>query len=100
MRVHEDDRVLWPRRCRPQDQAAQNLGATRLDVLREVILPGSLPGINQRLKVCLALAWTCVLSAEMVAATHGLGALIWFAKTGTTWRWSWWGWSRSASRCS
>jgi len=32
------------------------------------------------LKVCLALAWTCVLSAEMVAATHGLGALIWFAK--------------------
>ena len=61
-------------------KAAQNLGATRLDVLREVILPGSLPGIISGLKVCLALAWTCVLSAEMVAATHGLGALIWFAK--------------------
>ena len=61
-------------------KAAQNLGARRLDVLREVILPGSLPGIISGLKVCLALAWTCVLSAEMVAATHGLGALIWFAK--------------------
>lgn len=61
-------------------KAAQNLGATRLDVLREVILPGSLPGIISGLKVCLALAWTCVLSAEMVAATHGLGALIWYAK--------------------
>ncbi|HXJ84949.1 MAG TPA: ABC transporter permease [Candidatus Methylomirabilis sp.] len=61
-------------------KAAQNLGATRLDVLREVILPGALPGIISGLKVCLALAWTCVLSAEMVAATHGLGALIWFAK--------------------
>jgi len=61
-------------------KAAQNLGATRLDVLREVILPGSLPGIISGLKVCLALAWTCVLSAEMVAATNGLGALIWFAK--------------------
>jgi len=61
-------------------KAAQNLGATRLDVLREVILPGSLPGIISGLKVCLALAWTCLLSAEMVAATHGLGALIWFAK--------------------
>jgi taurine transport system permease protein len=61
-------------------KAAQNLGASRLDVLREVILPGSLPGIISGLKVCLALAWTCVLSAEMVAATHGLGALIWFAK--------------------
>jgi len=61
-------------------KAAQNLGASRLDVLREVILPGSLPGIISGLKVCLALAWTCVLSAEMVAATNGLGALIWFAK--------------------
>jgi len=61
-------------------KAAQNLGASRIDVLREVILPGSLPGIISGLKVCLALAWTCVLSAEMVAATHGLGALIWFAK--------------------
>ena len=61
-------------------KAAQNLGATRVDVLREVILPGSLPGIISGLKVCLALAWTCVLSAEMVAATQGLGALIWFAK--------------------
>ena len=61
-------------------KAAQNLGANRLDVLREVILPGSLPGIISGMKVCLALAWTCVLSAEMVAATHGLGALIWFAK--------------------
>jgi taurine transport system permease protein len=61
-------------------KAAQNLGASRLDVLREVVLPGSLPGIISGLKVCLALSWTCVLSAEMVAATQGLGALIWFAK--------------------
>ncbi len=61
-------------------KAARNLGAKRLDVLREVVLPGSLPGIISGLKVCLALAWTCVLSAEMVAATQGLGALIWFAK--------------------
>src|SRR5262245_65734270 len=61
-------------------KAAQNLGASRLDVLREVVLPGSLPGIISGLKVCLALAWTCVLSAEMVAATQGLGSLIWFGK--------------------
>ncbi len=61
-------------------KAARNMGATKLDVLREVILPGSLPGIISGLKVCLAISWTCVLSAEMVAATHGLGALIWFAK--------------------
>ncbi len=48
--------------------------------MREVVLPGALPGIISGLKVCLALAWTTVLSAEMVAATRGLGALIWFGK--------------------
>jgi taurine transport system permease protein len=61
-------------------KAARNLGASQAAVMREVVLPGSLPGIISGLKVCLALAWTTVLSAEMVAATRGLGALIWFGK--------------------
>lgn len=61
-------------------KAARNLGASDLAVMREVVLPGALPGIISGLKVCLALAWTTVLSAEMVAASRGLGALIWFGK--------------------
>ena len=61
-------------------KAARNLGASDLAVMREVVLPGALPGIISGLKVCLALAWTTVLSAEMVAATRGLGFLIWFGK--------------------
>lgn len=61
-------------------KAARNLGASEAAVMREVVLPGALPGIISGLKVCLALAWTTVLSAEMVAATRGLGALIWFGK--------------------
>jgi taurine transport system permease protein len=61
-------------------KAARNLGASRLAVMREVVLPGSLPGILAGLKVSLAIAWSCVLSAEMVAAQTGLGALIWSAK--------------------
>jgi hypothetical protein len=32
------------------------------------------------LKVTLAISWSCVISAKMVAAQTGLGALIWFAK--------------------
>jgi taurine transport system permease protein len=48
--------------------------------MREVIFPGALPGILAGLKVSLAIAWSCVLSAEMVAARNGLGALIWEAK--------------------
>jgi taurine transport system permease protein len=61
-------------------RAARNLGASDVAVMREVILPGALPGIISGLKITLAIAWSCVLSAEMVAAQDGLGALIWQAK--------------------
>jgi taurine transport system permease protein len=39
-----------------------------------------LPGIITGLKVTLAISWSCVLTAEMIAAQSGLGALIWQAK--------------------
>lgn len=61
-------------------RAARNLGARDLAVMREVILPGALPGIIAGLKVTLAISWSCVLTAEMIAAQNGLGALIWQAK--------------------
>lgn len=61
-------------------RAARNLGASDFAVMREVVLPGALPGIIAGLKVTLAIAWSCVISAEMVAAPNGLGALIWQAK--------------------
>jgi taurine transport system permease protein len=61
-------------------RAARNLGASDIAVMREVILPGSLPGILAGLKVTLAISWSCVLTAEMIAAQSGLGALIWQAK--------------------
>src|SRR6516162_744907 len=61
-------------------RAARNLGASDIAVMREVVLPGALPGIITGLKVTLAISWSCVLSAEMVAAQDGLGALIWQAK--------------------
>lgn len=57
-------------------RAAQNLGASRWQVMKEVILPGSLPQILSGMKVILGLAWTCVISAELVAAREGLGFLI------------------------
>jgi taurine transport system permease protein len=60
--------------------AARNLGASRLQVIRHVMLPGALPNILSGLKVVLAIAWTCVISAEMVGANSGLGFRIWTAK--------------------
>jgi taurine transport system permease protein len=61
-------------------RAARNLGARDLDVMLHVILPGALPGIIAGLKVTLAISWSCVLTAEMIAAQNGLGALIWQGK--------------------
>lgn len=74
--THEATRRVDPLLVR----AARNLGAGDAAVMREVVLPAALPGILAGLKVTLAIAWSCVLSAEMVAARNGLGALIWEAK--------------------
>ncbi len=60
--------------------AARNLGASRLQTIRHVMLPAALPNILSGLKVVLAIAWTCVISAEMVGANSGLGFRIWTAK--------------------
>lgn len=61
-------------------RAAKNLGANKWDVMREVILPGALPQIIAGLKVMLGIAWTCIISAELVAAEEGLGFMIMNAK--------------------
>ena len=57
-------------------RAAENLGAGRREIMIEVILPGALPQIIAGLKVMLGIAWTCVISAELVAAQNGLGFMI------------------------
>jgi taurine transport system permease protein len=61
-------------------RAARNLGANDFVIMREVVLPAALPGIIAGLKVTLAISWSCVITAEMVAAQNGLGSIIWQAK--------------------
>ena len=55
---------------------ARNFGLPRMAILREVILPGSLPQLLQGLRIGLGLAWTSVISAELVGAQSGLGYMI------------------------
>ena len=64
-------------------KAARNLGASRVQVMKDVILPSALPSILNGLKVALAIAWTCIISAEMIGARQELGFLIWSAKEGS-----------------
>lgn len=57
-------------------QAAFTLGATRAQAVRLVVLPSLGPAIFGQLRVGLALAWMCVMAAEMVAVRSGLGYLL------------------------
>ena len=56
--------------------AARTLGASKLQVYREVILPASLPGLMDDLRLTIGWAWTYLVVAEMVAASNGLGYMI------------------------
>ncbi len=49
------------------------LGARRGEVLRKVIIPHSVPGIIDAIRVNFAAAWNLVVIAELLAADAGLG---------------------------
>jgi NitT/TauT family transport system permease protein len=57
-------------------QTALTLGATRGQVVRHVLVPGSLPAIGEALRVLNGIGWTYVILAEVINARYGLGALI------------------------
>jgi taurine transport system permease protein len=59
-----------------QIHAAYSLGATRLQVIRHVILPAALPEILTGMRIGIGFGWTTLVAAEMVAATAGLGFMV------------------------
>ena len=44
--------------------------------VRKVVLPGALPSILTGIRVGLGNAWVCVVAAEMIAATKGVGYML------------------------
>lgn len=48
----------------------------RRRVISKMILPGALPSIMTGIRVGLGNAWVCVVAAEMIAATTGVGYMI------------------------
>ncbi len=56
--------------------AVRSLGASRWQVLREVILPGCLPSVITGFRVGAGFAFRGLIFAEMIAAKSGLGYLI------------------------
>lgn len=51
--------------------ASRTLGASNLDILRHVILPGSLPGIITGFRVGMGTGWRAVVGAEMLSTAVG-----------------------------
>lgn len=59
-----------------QINAARSFGASRLQVLLHVLLPGALPDILTGIRIALGAGWSTLVAAELVAASQGLGFMI------------------------
>ena len=61
---------------RNQVNAARAFGATPVQLLLHVLLPGALPSILTGVRIALGAGWTTLVAAELVAAGRGLGYMI------------------------
>lgn len=59
-----------------QIHAAYSFGATRWQVISQVILPSAMPEIITAMRVGIGFGWTTLVAAEMVAAREGLGYMV------------------------
>jgi sulfonate transport system permease protein len=57
-------------------RVARTLGATDGEIFRKVIVPLTVPHMLTALRVSLGVAWATLVASELLAARHGLGALI------------------------
>ena len=53
-------------------EAAQTLGASRLQLLTRVVIPGVLPDIHRDQRILLGWAWTYLIVAEVVGTSTGI----------------------------
>ncbi len=71
-------------------QAAQSMGASRWDIFRRIVLPGTLPSIVVGSAVGMGITWEVVVAAEMISGGGsqmggtggGLGFFIWNSYVG------------------
>ena len=54
----------------------RTFGASNWQMLTKVAIPTALPYIMTGVRVALGSAWTCIVAAELIASTEGLGFMI------------------------
>jgi len=69
-------------------QTALTLGASKMQVIRTVLVPAALPDIFDSFRVMNAILWTYVILAEAVNPEHGLGYMVELARTHQKASWS------------
>jgi ABC-type nitrate/sulfonate/bicarbonate transport system permease component len=60
-------------------ELAANYGANRMNIIRQVYLPASLPQIFTGFRIALGRALTITIALELVSCPDGLGSMIWIA---------------------
>jgi taurine transport system permease protein len=61
--------------------ALRSLGASRLRIVKDVLLPGALPSIVVGVRLGMGYGWRALIAAEMLVRKGGLGDLIFGART-------------------
>jgi NitT/TauT family transport system permease protein len=56
--------------------SAINMGASRMQILRKIVLPGAAPSIFAGFRIALPLALVVVIITEMIGSADGLGHFI------------------------
>ena len=57
-------------------EASRTLGCSRMRAVRSVIIPSALPQFVDTMRQMLAVSWTYLVIAEIVASTDGIGAVM------------------------
>jgi NitT/TauT family transport system permease protein/taurine transport system permease protein len=52
------------------------LGASKLEVVRNVLLPGAFPAVLNGLRLAMGFGWRALVASEMMAAASGLGYMV------------------------
>jgi len=56
--------------------AVRTLGASRFQIIKDVLLPGAMPSIATGSRLGIGFAWRAVIAGEMLAGRQGLGWMI------------------------
>ncbi|MEL6353015.1 MAG: ABC transporter permease [Cyanobacteria bacterium J06627_28] len=58
-------------------RVGQCLGANQWHIFKDIVIPGSMPGIASGLTIGMGNAWFCLVTAEILAGRYGVGYITW-----------------------